>query len=367
MKKALAAIAALLLTVLGAAVPAQATTYKTTVLIAAPKFAAAGIPVTVDVSVCAYATRSATVCDYIGARAVTLYSNKKKVATVSTNYGIAEFKWTPAAAGKYSLTATAAAIAGYKVANAAATSVTVAKKTTKTPLAVKFCDDVSCENVPMKMSFDNTFAGVSGLLGSTAAAKNRTAHLQYASTKNDWKVDSTAKSKVSSEFGQYSVDFSLNYSSDIYCTNGDETYDWAFRVIVDGTAKYAPVAGPMTIINFDCGGSGGSTSTGIGVTDDYIDLTIDSSFESLPNITASVTDPDNVGYEVDTYWCRPTDDCTDPANWSFIDSAFSTGDDTFSMGADWGQGIGSYYLQVEVTPNDGSDVADGPIHLITIN
>ena len=364
MRKIVSAIAAILLVVFGASMPAQASTYKTTVSISVPKFAAAGITMVVDVTVCSLASRSATSCDLTSPRLVTLFANKKKVATAATVYGVASVLWAPAAAGKYSLTASAAAISGYPSVSSVATSAVIAKKTTKTTLSVKYCDSISCESTPITMSFDDKYAQISGLLGTAANAKGRKAHLQYVNAKNLWETLDTKTTARNTEFNQYSADFDMNYDSTDYCINGDETYDWVFRVMVDGTAKYAPIASPGNIVRFDCGG-GGASDSGISFSDDYSDIVVDSAFDNVPDITVDVMDPFDVGYEVDTFYCRSG--CSLDENWILIDSANSVGDDSLTLSADWGEGTGSYSLQVQITPDDGSSAVSGDVYTVIVN
>ena len=366
MKKIAAALLAALLTLLGIVSPAQAASYKTNVTISVPKFAAAGIAVPVDVSVCSLATRSSTTCEFMANRSVTLFANKKKVATATTSYGVASFLWTPASAGKYSLTASVTAASGFKAATtASATSVTISKKTSKTTLTTKYCDSVSCEKDPMTMSFDDDFAQISGLLGKTAAVgKGRSAHLQYVNTKNVWYSYLSSKSALSSEFGQYSVDFSLTFDSTDYCIDGDETYDWRFRILIDGNSKYAPTASPARTITFDCANGSSGGDSGISFTDDYTDKSIDSNYDAVPDITIDVLDPYYTGYLVKTLYCETSCDVDD--NWFPIDSFSGSGDDTVTLMADWGEGVGAYSLMVIIYPDDSSPRIEGDSYFIDI-
>ena len=360
MKKLFAIAAAAILMLVGAGAPAQAAVYKTDVKISVPKYAAAGIAIPIDITVCPLATRSSTTCDWSPSRVVTLYANKKKVATGKTNIGMATINWTPAAAGKYSLTASVAKSAGLAAATSLGVSLTVSKKTTKTPLTMKYCDSNTCETTPMTMGFDDKFAQMSGLLGKVSAlAKGRVAYGQYMNTKNAWYTFETSKVALNSEFGQYSADFSLEFPSDDYCIDGDETFNWSFRVLVAGTSKYAPVASPMTSITFECGGS----SSGNGSFDmyyDYGDQSIDSAFDSVPNIYVDATDSDGVGYELVSYFMEAG------GEWVELDRVSGTGDDFLSLNADWGNGVGTYSVKVTMYPADGSDSIDGDVYVVDI-
>lgn len=358
MKKLFAIAAAAILMLVGAGVPAQAAVYKTNVTISVPKYASAGIAVPIDITVCPLATRSSKTCDWTPVRTVTLFANKKKVATGKTTNGLTTINWTPAAAGKYSLTASVAKATGMSAASSMAVGLTVSKKTTKTPLAMKYCDENTCAAKPMTLGFDDEYAQMSALLGkSAAAAKGRTVYGQYLSTKNQWYTFETAKSALNSEFGQYSADISLEFATDDYCINGDESYDWSFRVLVAGTTKYAPIASPLTSITYECGGS--SPSGSLDMTYTYGDKSVDSSFETAPDIYVDVIDADSIGYDAYSYYCDDANDCSLDENWLEIDSYSGSGDDFFSLAADWGQGAGVYYVKVLLFPADGADPIAG--------
>lgn len=365
MKKLFTIAATAILMLVGAGMPAQAAVYKTDVTISVPKYSSAGIAVPVDITVCPLATRSSKTCDWSPVRTVTLFANKKKVATGKTTNGLTTINWTPAAAGKYSLTASVAKATGLAAANSMAIGVTVAKKTAKTPLTMKYCDENTCAATPMTLGFDDQYAQMSALLGkSAAAAKGRTVYGQYLSTKNQWYTFQTKKSALNSEFGQYSADISMEFASDDYCVNGDETFTWSFRVLVAGTAKYAPIASPLASVTYECGGasSGGS----LDMSYDYTDQTVDSSFDTVPDIYVTVTDLDDVGYDAYSYYCNDSDDCSLDENWMEIDSFSGSGDDSFSLAADWGQGPGIYWVKVVLFPGDGSDPINGDSAMVEV-
>lgn len=364
MKKLVAIVASTLLLLVSASLPAQAAVYKTDVKISVPKYAAAGIAVPIDITVCPLATRSSKTCDWGPSRVVTLFANKKKVATGKTVNGLSTINWTPAAAGKYSLTASIAKATGLAAATSLATPLTVSKKTVKTPIAMKYCDSNTCSSTPMVMSFEDEYAQMSALLGKGAAlAKGRVAYGQYLNTKNAWYTFQTSKVALNSEFGQYSADFSLEFPTEDYCTDGDESYDWSFRVLVTGTTKFAPVASPLTEITFECGGTSGGD---LEMSYTYSDKSIDSSFDSVPDVWVTTTDPDDVGYELYSYFCEEASDCTDDSNWIEMDMASGTGDDYLSLYVDWDNGVGRYAMKVVMFPEDGSDPIEGDVYNIEI-
>lgn len=354
MKKIFTIAVTAILMLVGAGMPAQAAVYKTNVTISVPKYASAGIAVPIDITVCPLATRSSKTCDWSPVRTVTLFANKKKVATGKTTNGLTTINWTPAAAGKYALTASVAKATGMAAANSMGVALTVSKKTAKTPLTMKYCDENTCAAKPMTLGFDDEYAQMSALLGkSAAAAKGRTVYGQYLSTKNEWYTFQTKKSALNSEFGQYSADISLEFTTDDYCINGDESYNWSFRVLVAGTTKYAPIASPLTSITYECGGE--SPTGSLDMSYDYGDQSIDSSFEFSPDVYVAVTDLDEVGYDAYSYYCDDMNDCSLDENWLEIDSYSGIGDDSFSLATDWGQGTGVYYMKVLLFPGDGAD------------
>jgi hypothetical protein len=360
MKKLFTIAATAILMLVGAGMPAQAAVYKTNVTISAPKYASAGNAVPIDITVCPLATRSSKTCDWTPVRTVTLFANKKKVATGKTTNGLTTINWTPAAAGKYSLTASVAKATGMAAANSMAVALTVSKKTAKTPLLMKYCDENTCAAKPMTLGFDDEYAQMSALLGKSAtAAKGRTVYGQYLSTKNQWFTFQTKKSALNSEFGQYSADISLEFDSEDYCTDGDESYTWSFRVLVAGTTKYAPIASPLTSITYECGGDSSGTGS-LEMFYEYSDQTIDSEFDSPPTISVSVTDSDEVGYDLVSYYME------DGGEWVELDRVSSTGDDTLQVGADWGYGVGMYSVKVTMYPSDGSESITGDVYTIDI-
>jgi hypothetical protein len=99
---------------------------------------------------------------------------------------------------------------------------------------------------------------------------------------------------------------------------------------------------------------------------DYTDQTVDSSFDTVPDIYVTVTDLDDVGYDAYSYYCNDSDDCSLDENWMEIDSFSGSGDDSFSLAADWGQGPGIYWVKVVLFPGDGSDPINGDSAMVEV-
>jgi hypothetical protein len=343
--------------------PANATIVKSTLTLSVPAALTVGAGNAIDVGVCSLSSTTSKTCEATDDRTVSLLVDGKMLASVSTHSGIASFFWSPSRVGKVQLQAKVAAKGALKALVSESKSFTVGKKLSPTKATTTFCSQDGCgDGAPDSLSFDDESASISVLTGSVSAVgKGRTAVLQYVGGSNLWTSQETGKTVWNADANSYGFAFSLTEDSAKYCNQGDETYLWTYRVLVAANAKAAAAVSDTFDISYNCGGS---TNSSVGLTVNYADQSIDSSLDYPADIQGDVTDPGTVGWTATTYYCET--DCSVDSNWYEIDSYTSTGDDSFSLLTDWGQGIGSYSLRVWVTPSDGSDPVSSDTFTIDI-
>ena len=353
--KATATFFALVLALGGFAGPANATIVKSTVTLSVPSTLTAGVSSPIDVSVCSLASASTKVCEKTDERNVTLYADGKLVAAVTTHVGVASFYWTPPRPGKVKVSAKVAGKGALKALQSEVQSVTVGKKVLSTSVSTKYCTSEGCgSGAPETIAFDDESASLNVLIGNNAAlAKGRDLRLQFINTSNLWATEKTGKSVWDADAKQYGYAFSLTESSETYCDNGDETYDWTFRVLVSGNSKSATAVSGLLEIQYTCQGGGSSSASSLQLDVTFEDQLVDSALELPANLTVSVADPDEIGYSAYSYYCETA--CSLSDSWIVIDQVDSSGDDEFELSSDWGLGAGTYKVVVWLFPADESD------------
>lgn len=335
--------------------PANATIVKSTVTLSVPSTLTTGVSSPVDVSVCSLASASSSVCERTDERNVSLYADGKLVAAVTTHAGVGSFYWTPPRAGKVKVSAKVAGKGALKALQSEVQSVTVGKKVPSTSVATKYCTSEGCgSGAPENIAFDDESASLNVLIGnSVTMSKGRDLRLQFINTSNLWATEKSGKSVWDADAKQYGFVFSLNESSENYCDNGDETYDWTYRVLVGGTAKSATAVSGLLEITFVCGGSDSGAATTLSMDVSFEDQYVDSSAYYPATFGVSIADPDEIGYTAYSFYCADACDVSD--NWIRMDEVSSSGDDVFELSSDWGLGVGTYDVIVWLYPDDGSD------------
>jgi hypothetical protein len=346
------------------AVPAHATIVKSTLTLSVPAGLAVGVSNPIDVSVCSLASASSKTCEVTDDRNVSLLVDGKMLASVTSHSGVASFFWSPSKAGQVKLQAKVAAKGTLKALVSETKSFPVGKKLPVTTVSTTYCSQDGCgDGAPDSLTFDDSSASISVLTGSSSTiGKGRTATLQYVGGSNLWTSQETGKTTWNADANSYGYAFSLTEDSSKYCVQGDETYLWTYRVLVSSTSKAAAAVSDTFDISYDC--SGGSSNSSIGATVTYSDQSVDSSIYSADDISVSVTDPDSVGWTATSYYCESA--CTLDKNWNEIDSYTSSGDEDFTLLGDWGNGIGSYKVRVDIVPDDGSSTIESDVYQVDI-
>lgn len=346
---------------------AEAAIVKTTITIATPSYIYASVANPLDVQVCSKASLSATICEGVVDRKVTLYADNVKVATVTTVAGIASFNWTPKKSGKISLKASVAtASSSLRAANSEIKKVTVKPKTKATTIRVMSCADSCREGLPANVDLNGDgvmFAGI-----SSGVTKGRKIRIQTIRVTNKFVDQSSTSATWQSDIDAYGMVVS-HYAMDPdgECTPGS-TARWNFRFYVDATSKSPGAATKSKWINLTCPDSGAVEDIAMDFT--YSDQTIDSSIESVPSADIYVTAPDSSQYSIWTEYCSKDSECWVSDNWNSIEGFFQGdliyGSRDFNLSMDPGF-TGDFLVRVKIIPWTDQDIFYSESYSLTIN
>jgi hypothetical protein len=350
MKKSLyALVVGLLLAVPHPGAPAEAAIVKTTITVSTPTYLFASVGNPIDVGVCSKARLSATVCESVSERSVTLWANNVKVQTLKTVAGVASFNWTPKTSGNISLKATVATTSStLRAASSEAKKVTVKSKTKGTTISVISCAASCKAGLPSIIDIAGDGAMFAGI--DSGVTKGRKIRIQNLRVTNKFEDKSSASSTWQSDLNKYGMAVSYD-SLDPYnnCTPGS-TMRWNFRFYVDATSKSPAAATKAKWIDLTCPPA--AVAEDIEMDFSYYDQTIDSSIESPASAEIYITAPDSSAYSIWTEYCSKDTDCSEYSNWTFMDGYVDSetfGSRSFSLSMD-PEGTGSYWVQVVVIP-----------------
>jgi hypothetical protein len=352
--------------------PAEAAILKTTITISTPSYVFASVANPIDVQICSKAKLSATNCEDVSNRNVTLWANNVKVQTLKSIFGITSFNWTPKKSGKFTLKATVETVSSkFRAASSEGKVVTVKPKTKATTVSLRTCSSVSCANsLPSKVDLAEDGFIIAAV--NSGVTKGRKIRIQTHRVTNKYADNSSASATWQSEVGKYGM--AVEYGSmdpNNWCVAG-QTQNWNFRFYVDATSKSPAAATKSKWIDIVCPGDETDDAADEEITMEtyYYDQNIDSLFETPDAIDVYVSAPSGREYSIWTEYCLKDTDCSLSENWSYIDGHidsenFGSRDFTFSMDPD--AGPGSYWVQVIVIPESNQAMFFSDRYSLTIN
>jgi hypothetical protein len=333
------------------AAPADASIVKTTVTVSTPAHLFAAVANPVDVIVCSKASLSATRCESVSERKVTLFANGQRVQTLTTIGGIATFNWKPRSSGKATLRATVAAIgSSLRAASSETKRLTIKGKTKPTSIGTMSCGTVCVSGIPAKINLSNNGAITAGI--TSGVNNNRVIRFQTLRVTNKFADQTNARTAWQSDLGKFGMSLSFESIDEAGDCSPGETKTWNFRFYVDATSKSPAAATKAKWIDLVC--PAGDDQTGeVELNVEYYDQVLDYLSESPEAAQVSVTAPDNAQYSIGSEYCRKSSDCDDFLNWtpmtwySKADEIF--GSQEFELSMDPGE-FGDYWVKVTVIP-----------------
>jgi hypothetical protein len=331
---------------------AEAAIVKTTITISTPAHIYASVANPVDVQVCSKATLSATVCESVSERSVTLWANNTKIQTLKTvgGGGVASFNWTPKTSGKITLKATvSAASSALRAATSESKKVTVKARTKATTINVLACAASCKAGLPSVIDLAGDGVLFAGITSGTT--KGRKVRIQTLRVTNKYEDESSASATWQSDVNKYGI--AVSYGSlDPYsnCTPGS-TQNWNYRFYVDATSNSPAAATKAKWIDVVCPAEEVAEDVALDFT--YLDQDIDSLFESPELAYVSISAPSSSQYSVWTEYCYKDTDCTEIDNWYFIEGYFDSdqifGSREFVLSMD-PETTGEFWVRVFVIP-----------------
>jgi hypothetical protein len=335
--------------------PAEAAILKTTITISTPSYVFASVANPIDVQICSKAKLSATNCEDVSNRKVTLWANNVKVQTLKSIYGITSFNWTPKKSGKFTLKATVETVSSkFRAASSEGKRVTVKPKTKATTISLRTCSSTSCANsLPSKVDLAEDGFIIAAV--NSGLTKGRKIRIQTHRVTSKYVDNSSASATWQSEVRKYGM--AVEYGSmdpNNWCVAG-ETQNWNFRFYVDATSKSPAAATKSKWIDIVCPSDeiDEEISEDIQIDFTYSDQTIDSSFDTPGSAYVAVTAPSTSQYSIWTEYCAKDTDCSIDDNWTFLDGYLKSdeifGSDFFTLSMD-PEITGEFWVRVYVIP-----------------